>query len=157
MAVCLSMSILLKRDMFSSSRKLPEARNNTTASTNNHSCVYVCECVCVMGAGGELHWFIVNRGQQLPVSVSGCYNKRSARSAALYCSSASNLFSCWPRTQGGAASVCVCRDGGLCAMSNICPPESSDREVSAGKTRGRKRRRGGGEEKQDGERCFQTN
>lgn len=25
-------------------------------------------------------------------------------------------------------------------MSNICPPESSDREVSAGKTRGRKRR-----------------
>lgn len=25
-------------------------------------------------------------------------------------------------------------------MSNICPPESSDREVSAGKTRGRKKR-----------------
>lgn len=26
-------------------------------------------------------------------------------------------------------------------MSNICPPESSDREVSAGKTRGWRRRR----------------
>ena len=32
-------------------------------------------------------------------------------------------------------------------MSNICPPESSDREVSAGKTRGWKR----GGERQDGE------
>lgn len=29
-------------------------------------------------------------------------------------------------------------------MSNICPPESSDREVSAGKTRGWKRRREAG-------------
>ena len=33
-------------------------------------------------------------------------------------------------------------------MSNICPPESSDREVSAGGGRGG--------EKQDGEGCFQT-
>ena len=51
--------------------------------------------------------------------------------------------------------VCVCGEmGGLCAMSNICPLESSDREVSAGKTRGRKRREGGGDERQDGEGCF---
>lgn len=37
--------------------------------------------------------------------------------------------------------MCVCDGGGVvvCAMSNICPPESSDREVSA-------------EEREDGER-----
>lgn len=54
---CLSVSILLKRDMSSSSRKLPQARNNTTASANNHGHASVGEwlCVCVMGAGGELH------------------------------------------------------------------------------------------------------
>lgn len=36
--------------------------------------------------------------------------------------------------------MCVCDRGGVvvCAMSNICPPESSDREVSA-------------EEREDGE------
>lgn len=38
------------------------------------------------------------------------------------------------------ACMCARRDGGLCAMSNICPPESSDREVSAGKTRGSEER-----------------
>lgn len=132
------MSILLKRDMSSSPRKLPQARNNTTVSANNHGCVCGRGCVCVIGTGGELHWFIVNRGQQLPVSVSGRYNKRSARSDALYCSSACNLFSCWPRTLGGAACLreCAKRWGVLCTMSNICPPESSDREVSAERIRG---------------------
>lgn len=50
--VCLSMSILLKRDMSSSPRKLPQARNNTTVSANNQRCAYVCKCVCVMEAGG---------------------------------------------------------------------------------------------------------
>lgn len=138
--VCLSMSILLKRDMFPSPRKLPQARNTTLAPANNCSCALMSGRVCATGAGGELHWFIVNRGQQLPVSVSGRYNKWCARSDALYCSSASNLFSCWPRTQGGAACwcVCMCRDiggGGLCAVSNICPPESSDREVSSQRMR----------------------
>lgn len=106
--VCLSMSILFRRDMFSSPRKLPQARSTTPASANNHGCASVSSLVCAAGAGGELHWFIVNRGQQLPVSVSGRYNKWCARSDALYCSSASNLFSCWPRTWGGAALlVCV--------------------------------------------------
>lgn len=140
--VCLSMSILLKRDMFSSPRRLPQARNTTPAPTNNHGCASMSSLVCATGAGGELHWFIVNRGQQLPVSVSGRYNKWCARSDALYCSSASNLFSCWPRTWGGVACWCVCmyRDmGGLCAVSNICPPESSDREVSAGRMRQRRK------------------
>lgn len=40
------------------------------------------------------------------------------------------------RREGLPACVCVREMGVLCAMSNICPPESSDREVSAGKTRG---------------------
>lgn len=46
------------------------------------------------------------------------------------------------RREGLPACVYMCAErwGFVCAMSNICPPESSDREVSAGKTRGRKRK-----------------
>lgn len=41
------MSVLLKRDMSSSPRKLPQAKSNTTASANSHSWVGVCVYMCV--------------------------------------------------------------------------------------------------------------
>lgn len=47
------------------------------------------------------------------------------------------------RGEGRPAGVCACveilRGGGSCAVSNICPPESSDGEVSAGRMRQRRK------------------
>lgn len=53
--VCLSMSVLLKRDMSASPRKLPQARNTTPALANNHGGASMSGLLCANGAGGELH------------------------------------------------------------------------------------------------------
>lgn len=114
------MSILLKRDMSSSPRKLPQARNNTTASANNYGCAFVSGCVCVRWEqeGNFIDLSLTEDNSSPSASLVAITNDLRARTRFIVAQPVTFSAADPERREGLSACVCVrvcvCREMGVC-------------------------------------------
>lgn len=126
--VCLSMSVSLKRDMSSSPRKLTQGKSNTTASANNRS---LSGCVCKKDHEKNFIDLSLTEDNSSPsASLVAITNDLCTRTRFIVAQPVTFSAADPERWEGPPASVWKELGGGAFVMSNICPQESSDREVS---------------------------
>lgn len=102
--------------MSSPPRKLPQARNNTTASANNHGGTFVSGCVCVRWEqeGNFIDLSLTEDNSSPSASLVAITNDLRARTRFIVAQPVTFSAADPERREGLPACVYVCREMGVC-------------------------------------------